>query len=211
MEIITLPLGQFQTNCYLAYDKVSLTGVIIDPAADAETILATVDEAGFKPDKILLTHGHGDHVGAVEAIIEKLNIPLYSGAGEEQMIEMTNKTFGEMYNIPVNCPAPDHLLTDGDTVACGSHNFIVKATPGHSPGGICFYSEKFLFCGDTLFDGSIGRTDLPWGDYNQLISGIKEKLMVLPIETICFPGHGPATTVGKEKMTNPFLTGRSFA
>lgn len=210
MEIITLPLGMFQTNCYLAYDKESLTGVIIDPAADADAILSTIDEAGFTPDKILLTHGHGDHVGAVEELKQKFDIPVYAGWGEEELIEMTNQTFEKMFNIPVNCPAPDHLLKDGDQVACGSYNFTVKATPGHSPGGICFYTERFLFCGDTLFEGSIGRTDLPGGNTDQLISNIKEKLLTLPIETICFPGHGPATTIGKEKMTNPFLTGGAF-
>jgi len=210
MEITALAVSMFETNCYLVYDSQGGEGVVIDPGDEAERIMAEIDRAGFMPKMILLTHGHGDHIGAVGEIKEKYKIPVYAGKGEERIIESSNKHFPAMFGVEVSCPPPDHLLSEGDKVAIGSENLSVIATPGHSPGGVCFYNEGVLICGDTLFYNSIGRTDLPGGSHEVLIDVIKKKLLILPEATICYPGHGPETTVGQERQYNPFLTGKLF-
>ena len=115
-----------------------------------------------------------------------------------------------MFGVTISCPPPDRSLIEGDAISIGSQNLKVIETPGHSRCGICFHGDSVLFCGDTLFLGSIGRTDLPGGNHQQLIDTIKQKLLVLPDETVCYPGHGPATTIARERQYNPFLTGRLF-
>jgi glyoxylase-like metal-dependent hydrolase (beta-lactamase superfamily II) len=115
-----------------------------------------------------------------------------------------------MFGFRITCPPADHVVSDRDVIRAAGMEFTVLATPGHSPGGICYYSENRLFCGDTLFNGSIGRTDLPGGNYEQLIESIERKILSLPDDIICYPGHGPRTTVGDERRSNPFLTGRRF-
>jgi len=210
MEIRALAVSMFETNCYLIYDEKTGEGAVIDPGDEADRIIAEIDQAGFTPKMILLTHGHGDHIGGVEEIMAKYNIPLYAGQGEEKIIESSNKHFPAMFGIEVSCPQPDHLISEGDKITVGSETLSVIVTPGHSPGGVCFLNDKVLFCGDTLFFNSIGRTDLPGGSHSVLIDAIKKKLLVLPEDTICYPGHGPATTIGQERQYNPFLTGNFF-
>ena len=209
MKISPLVVSMFESNCFLVYAE-SGEGVIIDPGDEAERIIDEIERVGMKPQLILLTHGHGDHIGAVEDLKKKYNIDLLVGEGEEELIELSNDNFGVMYGVEVSCPPPDRILADGDTVTFGDEHLKVIATPGHSPGGICFYSGQVLFCGDTLFYNSIGRTDLPGGNHQQLIGSIKRKLLVLPDETTCYPGHGPATTIAQERQYNPFLTGKLF-
>lgn len=210
MEIAALAVSMFETNCYLVYDDKSAEGVIIDPGDEADRISAEIKRMGFTPGMILLTHGHGDHIGGVEDLKKEYEIPIYAGKGAEMLIEASNKNFSAMFGVDVSCPPPDHILDDGDSISFGSETLAVISTPGHSPEGICFNAGNILFCGDTLFQNSIGRTDLPGGNHKQLIDSIKKKLLVLPDETTCYPGHGPATTIGQERVYNPFLTGKLF-
>jgi glyoxylase-like metal-dependent hydrolase (beta-lactamase superfamily II) len=197
----------FETNCYLAYDKGAGEGVIIDPGDEADRIISEVNQIGFKPKMILLTHGHGDHIGAVETVKNKFNIPLLVGTGEEKLLTSAAQNFSAAYGTPISCPPADRTLNEGESVEFGSESLKVITTPGHSPGGICYHSNGILFCGDTLFYGSIGRTDFPGCSHEQLIKSIMDKLLILPDATVCYPGHGPSTTIGQERLSNPYLSG----
>ena len=211
MKISTLVVGPFAVNCYLLWDD-NGEGVIIDPGAEKDKIIETVDKAGFSPKAILLTHGHGDHIAAVADIKEKYNIPLYIGDGEEGLLKNPSANVSAYFDQPIIAPDADFILKDEETIKFNSIEFKILSTPGHSPGGICYLNEKenLLFTGDTLFAGSIGRTDLPGCSTEKLLSSIKEKILVLPDDIICFPGHGPHTTVGTERNSNPFLVGGDF-
>ena len=210
MKIESMAVGMYETNCFLLHDEKTGEGAIIDPGSEGERIIERIEKIGFKPQMILLTHGHIDHIGAVTEVREKFNIPLWAGKGEEMMLTSASQNMSAFTGMPITCAEADRLLTEGDVVAIGATEFAIIATPGHSPGGICFYSAGILFCGDTLFNGSVGRTDFPGCSHERLIGSIMEKLMVLPEETICYPGHGPSTSIGAERIGNPFLTGGSF-
>ena len=210
MKIETLSVGMFETNCYLVYDEQTRAGLIIDPGAEAERIIEAIKRLNMKPEKIILTHGHGDHIGGVEALIAEYKIPLFIGNGDEELLVSAVSNFSAMYGLEITCPAPDGLYSEGDKVTFSGHTLSVIHTPGHSPGGVCYRSDGIVFCGDTLFFGSVGRTDFPGCSHEKLINSINEKLMTLPDETICYPGHGPATTIGQERKINPFLAGGRF-
>ncbi len=209
MKLSTVVVGPFQVNCYLYWDEAAGEGVIIDPGDEDEKIFAAVERAGFRPRAVLLTHGHGDHIAAVEPIMERYQIPLYAGVGEEELLKNPSANVSALIGHPIVAPDPDTLLKDNELVQEGPVVLRVLATPGHSPGGICYLDEKdgILFCGDTLFWGSIGRTDFPGCSHEQLIESIHTKIMTLPDAVICYPGHGPSTTVGGERVNNPFLSG----
>ncbi len=210
MKVATLVVGMFETNCYLPYDENSKKCAIIDPGDEPDRIFEEIDKHGLTPEVILLTHGHGDHVGAVVEMIHKYGIPLFAGRGEESLLASPEKNMSAAVGLPVVCPPPKSYLVEDDTVNIGHVSFKVIQTPGHSPGGVCYLHEDHLFCGDTLFYGSIGRTDFPGCSHEQLISSIANKLLNLPNNTNCYPGHGPTTTIGFEKRNNPFLTGGHF-
>jgi len=210
MEIKTLTVGMFETNCYLVHDRTSGAGAIIDPGDEADRIIAETMRSGFAPRAVLLTHGHVDHIGAVSEIMSRFGIPLYAGKGEEPLLSSSQANLSAQMGFPVTCPPCDRLLDDGDTVSFGNLTFTVLRTPGHSPGGVCYMVGRTLFCGDTLFCGSIGRTDFPGCSHQRLIDAITEKLLTLPDDTICYPGHGPTTTIGRERRDNPFLYGSDF-
>ncbi len=209
MKLQTLVVGPFEVNCYLYWDERSASGVVIDPGGEENTIEKAVAAAGFQPRAILLTHGHGDHIAAVGALKERWNIPLYVGKGDKELLRTPSELVSSFYGKQVTAPPPDRLLSDEEVVSFGTFSFRVLATPGHTPGGVCYLDERegILFCGDTLFWGSIGRTDLPGGSYEQLIASITDKILTLPDSIVCYPGHGPKTTVGAERVNNPFLTG----
>ncbi|UCD18398.1 MAG: MBL fold metallo-hydrolase [Candidatus Zixiibacteriota bacterium] len=211
MTIETIIVGPFEVNCYLVYNEEDSSGVIIDPGDEEERIMDRIVKNGIKPAAILLTHGHGDHIAAVEPLKEHYRLPLYIGKGDEQMLTSPSGNISAMFGYEIVCPPADHILQDGDVFRAGSLEFTVLATPGHTRGGICYFAGKNLFCGDTLFNGSIGRTDLPGGNFEQLIGAIERNILTLPDDIFCYPGHGPATTVGAERKSNPFLTGRHFA
>lgn len=210
MKIETILVSMYQTNCYLVYDENSKEGVIIDPGDEADRIIGEVDKFGINPAALILTHGHGDHIGGVNEVVDKFQIPLFAGKGEEELLASAERNMSSAVGTPVVCPTPERLLVDDDEVNFGAHKFKVIQTPGHSPGGVCYYSDKILFCGDTLFYGSIGRTDFPGCSHEKLIDSIKSKLLVLPDDTVCYPGHGPATSIGFERKCNPFLIGDGF-
>jgi hydroxyacylglutathione hydrolase len=201
----------FQENTYVLYDD-SKECVIVDPGnfypQENQTLDAFITENSLKPVYIIQTHNHLDHLFGTYYVSSKYQIPLACHAEEIFWIENFKKTCtGYGLDIESQPPQPKMLLTDGMVFAFGNTQLKVIHVPGHSAGGVAFYNaaDGLLFCGDILFNDSIGRTDLPGGNYEQLIEGIKTKLIVLPDETKVFSGHGPATTIGKEKKNNPFL------
>lgn len=210
MQIENIVVSPFETNCYLVWDEKGKDGVIIDPGDEEDRILDRVEKNCIRAKAILLTHGHIDHIAAVEPIKKKLGIQLYIGKGDEIMLSSPSANASAFFGSPITCPPADHVVGDNDVVKAGSLTFTVFATPGHSPGGVCYFIGNVLFCGDTLFYDSIGRADLPGGDNQQLIRSIERSILTLPDDVICYPGHGPATTVGQERANNPFLTGNRF-
>lgn len=210
MQIDTLVVSPFEVNCYLVWDKSDKIGVIIDPGDEDQLILERIRQYDITPKAILLTHGHADHIAAVEPLKNEFNAKLYIGEGDEEMLTSPSANVSAMMGFQITCPPADLILKGGETLEFGSLKFSVFKTPGHSRGGVCYFSEKALFCGDTLFMGSIGRTDLPGGNYEQLIESIEQNILTLPDDIFCYPGHGPATTVGRERSSNPFLSGQGF-
>jgi glyoxylase-like metal-dependent hydrolase (beta-lactamase superfamily II) len=209
MKLQTIVVGPFDVNCYLYWDEQSRDAVVIDPGGDEQLIIDAVEHSGASLRAILLTHGHGDHIAAVEAVKKKFAVPLYAAQEDAHLLSEPSELVATFYGRPVTAPPPDHYVTDEQLLTLGSINLRVLATPGHTPGGVCYLDERegLLFCGDTLFSGSIGRTDLPGGSYEQLIASIQQKILTLPDEIVCLPGHGPQTTVGAERSGNPFLRG----
>lgn len=205
-------VGPFAVNCYLLWEETNLTAVIIDPGAEPETITYWIDELGLEPAAILLTHGHGDHIAAVAELKKQYEVPLYVGAGDEDLLANPSANVSAFFDHPVVAPAPDHLVQDEQKLTIGGLHLTVMATPGHTVGGVCYMEESTgrLFCGDTLFAGSIGRTDLAGGDHQQLLNSIQDKIMTLPDVFVVLPGHGPQSTVGAERTGNPWLIGGSF-
>ena len=210
IEIKTLIVSPFEVNCYLVWDPEDHFGVIIDPGDEDELIVSQLEKNGVTPKAILLTHGHGDHIGAVQPLKEKYQIPIYIGEKDAPMLQSPSENVSAVFGYEIVCPPADKLLKDSDVFTVGKMKFTVIFTPGHTRGGICYHIDRFLFCGDTLFKNSVGRTDLPGGNYETLINSIDQKLLPLPDDLICFPGHGPATTIGEEKRNNPFISGRRF-
>jgi len=210
MKLEILTVGPFEENCYLYWDEKTGKGVIFDPGDEAERIIHTVEKAGFEPVAILLTHGHGDHIGALADVKEKWNLPVYIGSGEQEYLSDPNLNGSAAYGNPISAPEPDFLVEDENLYRFNSIELRVLFTPGHTKAGICYLDERqgVLFCGDTLFQGSIGRTDLHGGSFARLIESIQKKILLLPDDIVCLPGHGPGTTVGAEKNSNPFLAGK---
>ncbi|MDI6869982.1 MAG: MBL fold metallo-hydrolase [Bacillota bacterium] len=189
MTIQTLLVGVLGTNCYLVSDPESREMLVIDPGAEAERILAAIRAGGVKVAAIVNTHGHWDHIGANGEVKEATGAPLLIHEAD----------------AGITSPPADRLLHGEEELPLGRFKLRVIHTPGHSPGSICLYLPGVLFSGDTLFAESVGRTDLPGGSLSQLVSSIREKLFVLPDETVVHPGHGPSTTVGEERSLNPYV------
>lgn len=206
MFLQCITVGLFQENCYLIGDPASGLGAIIDPGDEADRILSAVNESKLKYLYILNTHAHLDHVGAVDAIKKELNIPFYLHREEEAVLKSVPMQAAMFGLPPLRAPHVDVWYDINSTIELGSLSIRLLFTPGHTPGGVslCMASEKTVIAGDTLFNGSIGRTDLPGGNFDTLISSIHNKLFVLPDDTLVYPGHGPETTIGYEKQYNPF-------
>lgn len=197
--------GAFGTNCYLVTDESTLEGVIIDPGEGAEQILKRVKELELSVKYILLTHGHPDHIGAVSEVKKATGAELAIHPDDAPYLRGRPGQGGMFHQSADPPPEADRMLQDGDTISAGGLHLKIIHTPGHSPGGICLLTDNILFSGDTLFNGSIGRSDFPGGSGPQLLNSIHTRLMVLPDETIVYPGHGPETTIGAERQGNPFL------
>ena len=204
MLIKSLEAGVFAANCYLASCEVTREGILIDTGAQAAEILRMVQSAQVTVTCIVSTHGHIDHVGAAADVRDALGVPLLIHEADSEMIRHPHDDLGAYFGT-VKPAQPDRLLQDGEKLTFGKAVLRVITTPGHSRGSVCLYGEDVLFSGDTLFAGSIGRTDLPGGSFVQIIRSIKEKLLVLPAATVVYPGHGPATTIAEEIKYNPFL------
>jgi len=205
MILKAFELGPFAVNCYLVGDETTKEGMLIDPGAEAEALKEEIGKAELNIKLIVLTHGHIDHIGAVAALKEATGAEFAYHAQEADTIQGRMETYAVMGREVPEVPQADRLLQGGDTLEVGGLRFTVLHTPGHSPGGICLVGNGVLFSGDTLFNFSIGRTDIPGGNIVQLLNSIHTKLLVLPDSTIVLPGHGPQTTIGQERQWNPFL------
>lgn len=205
LETLALCVGPLQSNCYILINNETNNAIIIDPGADGPQIEAAINKRGLIPIKILNTHGHGDHIGANQHIKNTFNIPIYIHSGDAPMLDDPDKNLSSFIGMPITSPEADHELNDNDAIVFDSFSINVYHTPGHSPGGVSFHVENLLFSGDALFKQSIGRSDLPGASHETLMQGIKNKLLVLPDDTIVYPGHGPSTTIGEEKENNPYL------
>ncbi len=198
-------VGPIMANCYMLGCEETREAVVIDPGAEADVILTTLASLKLKVKYLLNTHGHFDHVGANRRMKDATQAPLMIHAADEPMLADLSRTAASFGLSTENSPKADAYLHEGDEITFGNITLKVIHTPGHSRGGVCFYTEGHVFVGDTLFAGSIGRTDLPGGDYDQLIGNIRQKLFPLSDKTTVHPGHGPETSIGREKQMNPFL------
>lgn len=199
MKIGIIPAGSYMTNCYIVIDETTNESIVIDPGDDAKRLLEEFDKTHSHLNFIILTHGHADHTAAVAEFKNKYNVDVYMSKKDSELIGKEEYMFG---NHDENA---NKFVKDGDTLKFGSKSIKCIETPGHTPGGMCYLIEDFLFSGDTLFNSSIGRTDFPGGDYAVIINSIKNKLMVLNDTVKVYPGHGEATTIGFERQSNPFL------
>ena len=199
-------VGSFGANCYILGDEKTKEAVIVDPGQDGKSILATVNKHNLNVKYIILTHAHGDHIGALDVVKSETKAPIYIHGDDEGMLKDKNRNFTSMMGGKAIEMGPDELLNDGDVLKIGDIELTIIHTPGHSRGGICIHTGDTLISGDTLFAGSIGRTDLEGGDYGQLIQAVKQKLLPLDDSTKVLPGHGPSSTIGRERQSNPFLT-----
>ena len=209
MKIDHLVLGAYETNCYiLRSDDTSGDCVVIDTGLRAEKIVEFLRENKLNPAAVILTHGHIDHIRGLALLrAEYPQMKVYIHETDSVMLAEPKKNLSGELGPGFTTEAADFLVNDGDLIELAQIKLRVIHTPGHTPGGICLYSaeEKKVFTGDTLFAGSVGRTDFYGGDGEQLIHGIKEKLLILADDTICYPGHGESTTIAEEKLHNPFL------
>lgn len=199
MKINIIPAGIYDANCYILEDEASNECAVIDPGGSSDILINEVEKIDGIVKFILLTHGHADHTGAVMELRNEYKCPVYI---HEKDFELINRCT-DVYGRPEE--NGDKFIKDGDIISFGAINIKVLETPGHTPGGLCFLIENTVFTGDTLFYGSIGRTDFAGGDYSTLISSINEKLLPLPEDTVVFPGHGHKSSIGFEKKRNPYL------
>lgn len=207
ITLMRIPLGAYQTNCYIVGSEAHNHVVIIDPGAEGSQLVQLLQDRQLEPQAILLTHGHSDHIGAVQALVDTYKIPVYIHKRDKEFLsnsELNLSAFNGLH-FTVSC---DDLreVKQGDQLVFDDIAFKVLETPGHTPGGICFYQPGLVFVGDTLFRDSVGRTDFPNGSFEDLIASIKKQLFVLPDQTVVYPGHGPETRIDYEKMNNPFIS-----
>ncbi|MDO8302948.1 MAG: MBL fold metallo-hydrolase [Sedimentisphaerales bacterium] len=209
MKIDTLVLGLYENNCYvLRTDEKHKDCLIIDTGLDGQPLIEFLQEHELVPEAILLTHGHVDHIAAIDElkrIWPKMKVCIHKD--DAQMLSNPKTNMSALAGVSFKTRPADILLDDDATVLYAGISLDVLHTPGHTPGGACFYSSGsgVVFVGDTVFAGGVGRTDFPYGNGEQLIAGIKEKLLTLPETTRVYPGHGPATTLRNEKKHNPYL------
>jgi len=210
MKHIVIPVTPFVQNCTLVWCEETMKGAVVDPGGDVDTILQAVADNGVQLEKIMLTHGHLDHAGGTADLVEQLGLPIEGPHEDDKFWIDAMPQQGQMFGVrPPRTFTPDRWLVAGDTVDVGNLTFEVRHCPGHTPGHVIFFHEpsRLALVGDVLFSGSIGRTDFPGGSYETLIRSIKEQLWPLgdDVEFIC--GHGPNSTFGQERRTNPFVRG----
>lgn len=203
-----LPVGALESNCYIIFDSETLEGLIVDPGAEAAEIVAEVQNSKLSIKYIINTHGHYDHIGANQELKMVFGAEILVHEADGHLLE------NPMMNLSFLKPAisniqhtPDRLLQEGDVISVGAISLEVIHTPGHTKGSICLLGDRFILTGDTLFQGSIGRTDLPGGSYDAIIASVNGKLKSLPENLTVYPGHGPSTTIKEERLNNPFMQG----
>jgi hydroxyacylglutathione hydrolase len=207
LRVECITVGVFQENCFLVRCTESGEGFVVDPGEEPERILGAVRASGAAIKAVLNTHAHLDHIGAVADVCEALDVPFLLHPDDTHLLGIAAQQAAMFGLPPPRQPVVDAPLREGERQALGRHALRVVHTPGHSPGHVCFYDgDRILLGGDLLFAGSVGRTDLPGGDFRLLERSIREKVYVLPDAVVVYPGHGPATTVGAEKASNPFVS-----
>lgn len=211
MKLAIYQVGFLQTNCYLVQNEAAQEALIVDPGGAGEALAGEVERLHLTLKGILLTHAHYDHIGGVADLLKKIPVPLYAGENEVRLCTTASMNNSADYGRPTTVK-PDHYAKDGEKLTLAGLSFTCIATPGHTEGSVSWYFPKettggkpVLFAGDTLFEESVGRTDMPTGSQSALVHSVREKLFVLPEETIVFPGHGPSTTIGHEKQYNCFV------
>jgi len=208
MILKTLAVRPFNSNCYIAGSESTREAMIVDPGAEPDMIMSTLAELGLKAVIIVATHGHADHVGAVQAIREATGAPfaLHELECGNPYVERMTERISRMLEVSCEPPEPpDRLLADGDVIQVGDLRFTVLHIPGHSTGGIAIYGEGVVFSGDSLFQFDVGQTGFPGGSYKTMMAAICEKLLVLPDETVVYPGHGHPTVIHRERDWNPYV------
>jgi len=207
VKIVQIPNGQFVENSYLVIDEGRGECAIVDPGEEAGLIVHKLTAAGARPAAIWITHAHLDHALGVPRLKRETDVPVYLHPADRELYDHAVQQ-GLAFGIPTQAlPPPDRDFIPGEEVRVGDLTFTVRHTPGHSPGSVCLVGHGVVLTGDVLFAGSIGRTDLPGGDFETLIKSIERELLPLPDSTIVYSGHGPETTIGRERLGNPFLTG----
>jgi glyoxylase-like metal-dependent hydrolase (beta-lactamase superfamily II) len=200
-----LSVGPLQVNCFVVACQKTREAMVIDPGEEGPRILQLAESNGYKVKQIVNTHGHFDHIGANQPVKEATGAVLMMHEADLPLLQNA-RNHAQAYGLTVSpSPDPDKFLHEGELFSVGEQSFSIFHVPGHSPGSTCLLSDGHLFVGDVLFAGSIGRTDLPGGDFDALVEGVREKLFRLPADTIVHPGHGPDTTIGREKQMNPFV------
>lgn len=208
LKIERIPAGVYAANCYVISSEVTQKGVIVDPGGSVDKISNYLEENEIEPVMILLTHAHGDHIMGVPELKQYYPVKVGVHKGDLEMLANASINLSSQMTGPTVGIEPDFTFEDGDVLTAGDLKVEVVHTPGHSLGGVCFVIGNYVITGDTLFAGSIGRTDLTGGDYDTLIESIAQKLLTRSDDLVVLPGHGPASTIGKERFGNPFLRGR---
>jgi len=207
VKVVAIPNGRLAENCYLVVDDAAEACAIIDPGEESGLILERLAATGARCAAIWLTHAHVDHVHGVARVRAETGAPVYLHPADRPLYDRAADQAVVFGMARVSLPPPDHALAHGDTVKAGGLQFEVRHTPGHSPGSVSLVGHGVAFTGDVLFQGSIGRTDLFGGDFDTLIRSIEQELLSLGDDTIVYSGHGPETTIGRERRANPFLQG----
>lgn len=207
MLVRKLVVGDLQTNCYVLGDEESKEGLVIDPGGDSQEIEKVIQDEGLDIKYIILTHGHADHIAALSELKKQTKAMILIHPADSDMLVEPSYNLSFFTGENLVCPEADKFLDDGNKIKLGALELEVLHTPGHSPGGISLFTDRVIFTGDTLFCEGIGRSDLPGASHDQLLLSIKNKILSKPDDTRVYPGHGPETTIGEEKRSNPWIRG----
>ncbi|MDH7600793.1 MAG: MBL fold metallo-hydrolase [Armatimonadota bacterium] len=206
LELRCLTVGPLETNCYLLWDRETYSAAVIDPGGDADRIIDEISNHGLRVERVLITHGHIDHCYSAADVAEQCGASVMMHSADVEMLQVSLEIAGQFYDMSdYRSVSPSEFVSEGDVILIGQHEVKVIHTPGHSPGSVSYVAAVGIFCGDAVFASSIGRTDFPGGSHELLIRSIKSKILSFPDDTVLYPGHGPSTTVGRERRSNPYL------